>query len=84
MDLSIKNACEVWDNLPLIKCSFKVINLKTIDFLDKQKMGNMYLNKDKGHHQLPSVDSIISSAQSTTSGQMTQSPDNSKTNISRH
>ena len=43
------------------------------------------LNKDKGRHQLPSVyDSIISSDQSTTSGQMTQSPANSNTNISRH
>ena len=41
------------------------------------------LNKDKGHHQLPSVyDSIISSDRSTTSGQMTQSPANSNTNIS--
>ena len=43
------------------------------------------LNKDKGRHQLPSVyDSIISSDQSTTSDQMTQSPANSNTNISRH
>ena len=43
------------------------------------------LNKDKGRHQLPSVyDSIISSDQSTTSGQMTQSHANSNTNISRH
>ena len=43
------------------------------------------LNKDKGRHPLPSVyDSIISSDQSTTSGQMTQSPANSNTNISRH
>ena len=43
------------------------------------------LIKDKGRHQLPSVyDSIISSDQSTTSGQMTQSPANSNTNISRH
>ena len=43
------------------------------------------LNKDKGRHQLPSVyDSVISSDQSTTSGQITQSPANSSTNISRH
>ena len=41
------------------------------------------LNKDKGCHQLPSVyDSIIPSGWSTTSGQMTQSPTNSNTNIS--